>query len=117
MVYILAALAFGLHIVIAFILVRKYLRTRDIGFVWLGVAVVVWPLLSKLLDGGERILVDRVLKHQPVVYPFTLVEHGNIKIGRLLTTLGAGQQFIGIVLLTIAVLYLYRANVRPAVSN
>ena len=74
---VLAALAVVLHFVIAIILVRKYLRTRDVGFVWLGVAVVIWPLVSLLLERGERSLIDRVVHHRVVgFYPFSLVSMG-----------------------------------------
>lgn len=117
MLLLLAALAFGLNIAIAVILVRKYMRTRDAAFIWLGAAVVVWPLVSKLLDGGARILIDRAIRHQPVVYPFSLIETGSITIGRLVAGLAIGQQLIGVVLLLVAVVCLYRTNHRPAVSN
>jgi hypothetical protein len=68
MFYLLTALSLVLHIAIAVVLVRKYLRTRDAGFVWLGVAVVIWPPVSRLLDYGERLLIDRPIKGQPVGY-------------------------------------------------
>jgi hypothetical protein len=59
LVTILAVTALLLHLAIAVILVRKFIQTRGIGFIWLGAAVVAWPLLSKLLDAGERVLIDR----------------------------------------------------------
>jgi hypothetical protein len=74
---ILLASALVLHIAIAAILVRQYVRTRDVGFVWLGVAVVIWPGVSRLLGGGERVFIDRLIRHQSVgFYPFTLVAAG-----------------------------------------
>jgi hypothetical protein len=104
-------LAVGMHFALAIVLVRKYFRTRDVGFVWLGVAVVVWPLVSRILDQGERALVDRVLSHDPPgFYPFTLVERGQITIGTLLTSLNYLQQTIGVGLLLIAVIYLCRSK-------
>jgi hypothetical protein len=45
--YILAALAFGLQITTAIVLLRKYLGTRAIGFVWLAIAAMVWPFLNQ----------------------------------------------------------------------
>jgi hypothetical protein len=115
--YILAALAVALHIAIAVVLVRKYIRTRDAGFIWLGIAVVIWPVLSRLLDGGERVFIDRVIQHQPVgLYPFSLVERGDMTMGQLVLAFSVGEQLIGIVLLLVAVLYLYRTNARPVSS-
>jgi hypothetical protein len=108
MLYILTALSLVLHIAIAVVLVRKYLRTHDIGFVWLGVAVVIWPLVSRLLDHGERLLIDRLVKGQSVGYfPFSLVERGRMTIGGLFTSLDLLHQVVGVGLLLVAVLYLY----------
>jgi hypothetical protein len=95
-----------LLVAIAVILVRRYLRTREIGFIWLGAAVVVWPLVSRLLETGERVSIDRALHHQSVIYPFSMVESGQISIGSLLASLAISQQLIGVCLLLIAVLYL-----------
>src|SRR5580692_4495715 len=105
LVTILAVAALLLHLAIAVILVRKFIQTRDIGFIWLGGAVVIWPLLSKLLDAGERVLIDRTLNHQwTAFYPFTLVERGEMSLGSL-----------GVCLLLIAVLYLSKTKT-PAIA-
>ena len=42
---VLFGIALALHLVLAVVLVRKYLQTRDVGFVWLGMAVVIWPVI------------------------------------------------------------------------
>ena len=113
-VTVLAALAVVLHFVIAIILVRKYLRTRDVGFVWLGAAVVIWPLVSRLLELGERSLIDRIAHHRVVgFYPFSLVEHGQMTLGGLVSSLSLFQQLIGICLLLVAVLYLSKTKNTP----
>ena len=49
---ILSWLALVSPLALAIVLVRKYLRTCDMGFVWLGVAGVIWPLVSGLLVSG-----------------------------------------------------------------
>ena len=116
-VKVLAAATLLLHFAIAVILVRKYLRTRDVGFVWLGGAVVIWPLVSNLLNAGERVLVDRTFKHEWVAfYPFTLVERGEMTMGALISSLAILQQLVGVCLLLVAVFYLSRTTsntVRP----
>ncbi len=108
---ILAALALVLHVAIAAVLIRKYLLTRDVGFVWLGVAVVVWPIVSGFLSYGRGVLIDRLSDGKSVgFYPFTLVEHGQMTLGALVASLGAIQQIIGVCLLLIAILYLSKTK-------
>jgi hypothetical protein len=108
---ILAALALILHIAIAIILVRKFLKTRDVGFIWLGVAVVIWPLVSRLFERGEHVFIDRLARHQSVgFYQFSLVERGQMTLGNLVVSLALFQQLIGICLLLVAVLYLARTK-------
>jgi len=115
--YILAAVALALHLAIAVVLVRKYMRTHDAGFIWLGIAVVIWPAISSVLSQGERVLVDHLVKHEPIgFFPFTLVENGHISIGSLVATLAATQRLVGVLLLLIAVIYLYRVDSRQAFS-
>ena len=112
---ILLASALVLHVAIAAILVRQYLRTRDVGFVWLGVAVVIWPGVSRLLEGGEKVFIDRLIRRQSVgFYPFGLIASGQMTIGSLVMSLAVFQQLIGVCLLLVAVLYLSRAKA-PAV--
>jgi hypothetical protein len=83
---ILLAAALVLHLAIGAILVRQHLRTRDVGFVWLGVAVVVWPVVSRLLEVGQKVFIDRLISHQPAAfYPFTLIASGQVTIGGLIT--------------------------------
>jgi hypothetical protein len=114
---ILLASALALHIAIAAILVRRYLRTRDVGLVWLGAAVVVWPLVSRLLEAGERVSIDRAIHKQAVIYPFTRIVSGQITTGSLVLSLAVFQQLIGVCLLLVAVLYLSRAKAHSIRSS
>jgi len=116
---ILLASAVVLHIAIAAILVRQYLRTRDVGLFWLGAAVVIWPIVSRLLNTGERIAIDRAIKRQSVIFPFTRITNGQMTTGTLVTSFAVSQELIGVCLLLVAVLYLSRAanqTARP-ISN
>jgi hypothetical protein len=98
-----------LHIAIAGVLIRTYIKLRDVGFIWLGVAVVIWPLMNRLIDTGERVFINRVANHQFVgFYPFSLVESGKITLGSLVYYFQLAQQTIGVCLLLIAVIYLYK---------
>ena len=109
---ILAGLTLLCYIGIVALLARQYFRTRDIGLIWLAVAVVVWPFLSRMLQTGEKIFADRLIRHQPVgLFPFSLVESGQLTIGSLMLLLTYAQQFIGVVLLLVAVFYLSKMKV------
>jgi hypothetical protein len=52
---VLAALVVVFNVAVAAVLIRKYLQTRDIGFIWLGMAVVIWPFLSRILGRASSI--------------------------------------------------------------
>lgn len=103
----LVGLVIILHIVLALLLARKYLLTRGVAYLWLGVAVILWPIITRVLDYGEGILIRRLGSGQLIgFYPFSLVERGQMTIGSLLLSLNLLQQFIGVGLLLVAVLYL-----------
>jgi hypothetical protein len=109
--YFFPVLIFALHLAIAVVLVRKYVRTHDIGFAWLGVAVVIWPLVTSLIGYEIRGPIGRVAAHQAVgIYPFTLVEQGQMSLGQLVASLAMAQQLIGVILLFVALLYLSRTK-------
>lgn len=96
-----------LRLVIGVILVRKYSLTRQIGFLWLGAAVVVWPLIQLMLSGIERELLAQYssggLKE---VYPFSLVAQGQATVGGLVGMVSVVESMIGIGLLLVAVMLL-----------
>jgi hypothetical protein len=95
MLIALSMIAFQLAIVI--LLARKYLRTRDIGFIWLGLAAVIWPVMSRLLDWGKRFMIE---SHW--------LQLGHI--GNFMSLTSFMQQLIGTILLFLAVFYLSRMN-------
>jgi hypothetical protein len=111
---LLAVLAIVLDLAIAAVLVRKYSRTGDVGFAWLALAVGIWPLVTRLLTFGERPLIDRAVRHEPVFYPFSLIEDGQMTLGQIVAYINAAEQIVGICLLLIAVFYLSKTNVRRA---
>lgn len=106
---ILAASILVLNIAVLVALARKYIRTRDIGFVWLGVAVLVWPLTSFLLRQWESVALSGYSHGKALLYyPFSLVERGQMSFGDLILRLNQLDQFVGACLLLVAVLYLSR---------
>lgn len=119
---ILATLTLICYIAIVALLTRQYLRMRDPGLIWLAIAVVFWPLMAGMLQAGEKVFIDRLIHHQPVgIFPFSLVEKGQITVGSLMIFFAYAQQLIRVALLLVAVLYLSRMradrNPKPLVSN
>lgn len=99
------------QLAIIVVLVRTFLRTRDVGFVWLGAAVVVWPLVSGLLDAGGRFLLDDHARGRLVgFFPFSLVERGQMTRGSLVLSLTYFKILVGFVLLLVAVLHLSKTR-------
>jgi hypothetical protein len=96
-VIFIALSTIALQLAIVFLLARKYLRTRDVGFLWLGAAVVIWPVVSRLLDWGKHFVIDS---------RWSKLSH----IGSLLSLTAMMQQLAGTVLLFLAVFYLSGMN-------
>ncbi len=96
---------------IVYVMVIKYRRTRDRGFIWLGLALVIWPLVAHCLEVGERVLIDRLSEGQTVsLYPFSLVSRGRITIGYLKATLILLHRFIENALILVALVKLHRGK-------
>ena len=53
----LASICVSLILAIIVVLTRKYLTTRDVGFIWLGIAVLAWP---RVIDTLRPFLMHRV---------------------------------------------------------
>jgi hypothetical protein len=107
--FTLVVLQIGLAVAIIVALIRKYLRTRDVGFVWLGVAAVIWPFASGFLAASLRMLVQRGINGNPVaVYPLSLIGHGELTYGSVLAVFSMTRQVIATGLMLIAILYLHR---------
>jgi hypothetical protein len=106
-----AILTSAVPIVTAVILVRRFLRTRETGFIWLGVATLIWPLASVLLKNGVMHLINwDGYGHSIGMFPFTLVERGYATYGEILASFNYTQALVGAVLLLIAVMQLSRPN-------
>ena len=96
-----------LYLAIVAALVQKYRVTRDQGFFWLGLPLVMVPLLSFPL----RHWMDRLASGRRVgFFPFTLVERGEMSIGSLVALLGSVQHLVSLALFLLAILMLYRSK-------
>lgn len=108
-VTMLSSLVVALQLALLVALVTKYLRTRDAGFVWLGVAVIVWPLASWLLNWGVRVQINSSLRgHRAGFFPFTLIQSGEVTPGEFSMSFTLLDRTISVALLLIAVLVLAR---------
>jgi hypothetical protein len=85
---ILAASAFVLYFAIILVSLRGYFRTRNVGFIWLGIGVFIWAMI------------------------FGLVEHQRFPINSLNLTL----QVIGASLFLVSVFALARARAKAAAT-
>src|ERR1700723_864310 len=86
---ILAVAIFVLYFAIVAVAVRGYFRTRNVGFIWLGIGALIWALL------------------------FALVEHQLSPLNSLNLTL----QAIGASLFLVSVFSLARARTRAAAAQ
>ena len=109
--YILLALLVGLHLAVAAALVFKFLRTKDFGYIWLGIAVVLWPALSAPLNSKANALITLAGTGKgSTPFPFSLVQHGVTTMGDLFMLFSVSEALVGACLLLIAVLSLGKAN-------
>ena len=100
-----------LYLAIIAVLAHKYRRTRDQGFLWLGVPLVIWPLLNVPLSYWLRFAMDRLASGGRVgFFPFTLVEQGQMTLGSLVSLLASVQQLVWSGLMLAAILMLHKAK-------
>ena len=105
MIGILGATTFVLYSAVAVLLFWKYRRTRDVGFLWLGLPLVLLPVVALPLALWLQAGVDRLaLKQQVNTFPFTLVEQGRLTWGGLLTLLNLMEHIAWGVLSLVAIL-------------
>ena len=107
MINVLGTTAFILYAVVAVLLFWKYRGTRDAGFLWLGLPLVLLPVIALPLALWLQAGVDRLALGQQVsVFPFTLVEQQRRTLGGLLTLLNLIQHVVWGILSLVAVLAL-----------
>jgi len=82
----LGAINSALFVAVAVALVCKYRESRQSGFLWLVVSLVLFPLLSLPIAHWIKGAVDRLSAGEPnAVFPFSLVESGRMTLGSLLS--------------------------------
>jgi hypothetical protein len=105
--YSLLPLVILLRLILFYVLVRKYLKTRDSGFIWFGVSVLAWPIISGLLNHGERSLIQEMAEPETNGYLLHWVAQLHLTIKDLNVFVGTLQQSITVSLLLMAALHFY----------
>ena len=107
MIGFLGTITSVLYLAVAVLLVWKYRRTRDAGFIWLGLPLVVFPFVALPLALWLQAGVDRLaLGGQVSGFPFSLVEQGRLSMGVLLTLLNLLQHVVWGIFALVSVLAL-----------
>ena len=107
MIGVLGAVTFVLYSAVAVLLVWKYRKTGDVGFLLLGLPLVLLPLVAIPLALWLQAGVDRLLFGKQVsAFPFNLVGQDRLTLGSLLTLLNLVEHVVWGALSLVAVLAL-----------
>jgi hypothetical protein len=107
--YAASSLPLLMYVALTAILIRRYWQTRDIGFVWLSAALIIWPLLSSVADRGEVAMLGRMYpQNSNGVFSVPFLEGGQLTIGDFLFWTLLLNRLVGVSLLLIAVFCLSR---------
>lgn len=104
---LMSAVVLVFYMVLVVALLRKYKSTGDVGFLWLGVAVVLWPFASNLLGwGGHVVMVHLARGHHAAKRAGNGVP-GSVLIPELFMMI---ERIIAIGLLLVSVHYLAKGR-------
>jgi len=113
MIGLLGATTLLLYSAVAVLLLWKYRIGRDPGFLWLGLPLVLLPVVALPLAFWLQNGVDRLADGGQVSkFPFTLVEQGRLTLGSLLTLLNVLQHVVWGVLSLVAIVAIAPHRVR-----
>ena len=113
MAVILGTLNTIMFLALVVVFALKYRQTRDPGFLWLAVSLVLFPLLGMFLGAPIahwiKLNVDKLASGEPVgTFPFTLVESGRMTVGSLFAVFSSVQHLAWTAFVLVAVLMLCR---------
>jgi len=107
-----------LYLAIIVALVQKYRTTSDHGFLWLGLPLVLMPLLRFPIAHWLSGTVDQLAKGEHVgFFPFTLVERGEMTIGSLVTLFASVEHLVWSGLILLAILMLHKTRPMRTLSR
>jgi|SRR5271154_2525918 len=111
--FFLPVLVLVVLVLAAAVLLLKYRRTRDIGLLWLVVAGVVWPVVSRIIERHIVHSINSGVPGHPGVYQYLAPNNSEMSLGTFVVTATLVEHLIGASLLLLAALYLYRRTHRP----
>ena len=95
MFILFGAVNMALFVVIAYALMYKYRQTRQLGFLWLAIPLVLLPFTGLMIANGIRTAVDALAAGQITgTFPFSLVESGQLTLGTLLSMLNVAEHLV-----------------------
>lgn len=113
MINIFVFLIFIYWVVALYVLVQRYRRTHEEGYVWFIGALVVWPMLRSGWTIIESEYITRLTNEMPAnFFPFSLVTRGFLTVGELLTISQYVYQLVYGILIIVAIVKLNPARER-----
>lgn len=92
----------ALYITFAYLLLRAYLRSHNKGFIWLGIAYLLWPNVEILLRIYQKHVLNRIIASQfPSWFPYK-----SMTPGAFISYTAMTQAIVLPILLVVAVYYL-----------
>ena len=105
---LLSYTAAALHVMLLLILIFMLVRTRNVGFLWLGIALVLWPFACNFLGHlvGHALAAD-----QPVAwFPAKILRTHQISVSTFFICMETTKEIVTGLLLFLAIFYFGRPN-------
>ncbi len=98
-----------LFVAIAVALIFKYRQSKQAGFLWLLLPLVLFPLLGLPMSAWIESSVEALQAGLPsVMFPFSLVESGTLTLGSLVASLDFLRHAVWSGFILFGILMLYR---------
>jgi len=113
-VELLVALSVVMFGSMAVVLLMQYRRTRDPGFIWLAIPLLIGPLFGTALHYWNQHVIDRLMSGTPVdLYPYSLVAEGKMALGTFVAAQAQWAWLVKSGLVLVGLASLYRGKQRP----
>ena len=112
--YAVVALHAALLVALLAVLIFMFVRRRNFGFLWLGIGTVLWPVFSKI---ATRVVVHGAIASPPASwFPATWLQQHQISVGYVFQVMYHLEEIVTLVLIFVAVLYLWRRTTSNTVQ-
>ncbi len=122
MLWFLLVLNCVVLVAIGSVILKRWRLIREPGLLWLGAALVAWPVLVVLLTAVGSILIDLMGRGHTIplaayVYPFSAVVDGRMTLGTAQVILRLAHHLVGGVLALIGVSMLFSRGTSPSAGS